>query len=64
MTSRHFTIRHEVGNSECGKEAADDSKSEAQLVDVAETLKRSISEPVKVIRFPSHGKRHNYGFAE
>ena len=30
-----FPIRRKVGSSECGKEAADDSKSEAQLVDVA-----------------------------
>ena len=41
-------IRREVGSSECGKEAADDSKSEAELVDVADTLKRAISERMSV----------------
>ena len=49
---RHCTIRREVGSSE--KEAADDSKSEAELVDVADTLKRAISERMRVIRLPSH----------
>ena len=38
---RHCTIRHEVGGSEREKEAAEDSKSEAELVDVADTLKRA-----------------------
>ena len=37
-------IRREVGSSECEKGAADCSKSEAQLVDVADTVKRSIFE--------------------
>ena len=51
---RHCTIEPEVGSSECGKEAADDSKSEAELVDVADALKRVISERMRVIRLPSH----------
>ena len=37
--------------------AADDSKSEAELVNVAGTLKRAISERMRVIRFPSHRQR-------
>ena len=53
------SIRREVGSSECEKKAADDSKSEAELVDVADTLKRAISEQMRVIRLPSHRKRHS-----
>ena len=61
---RHCTIEHEVGSSECGKGAADDSKSEAELVNVADTLKRAISERMRVIRFPSHRQRDNCSFVE
>ena len=56
---RHCSIRREVGSSECGKEAAVDCKSEAELVDVADTLRRAISERMKVIRLPSQRRRHN-----
>ena len=52
------SIRSEVGSSECEKEAADGSKSEAKLVDVANTFKRAISERMRVIRVPSHRRRH------
>ena len=44
MDKRHRIIRREVGSSECKEEAADYSKSEAELVEVADTLKRAISE--------------------
>ena len=36
--TRRCSIRHEVGRSDWEKEAADDSKCEAELVDVADTL--------------------------
>ena len=36
---RHCSVRREVGSSEREKEAADDGKSEGELVDVANTLK-------------------------
>ena len=55
---RHCSIRREVGRSECEKEAADDSKSEAEVMDVADTLKRAISERMRVIRLPSRRRRH------
>ena len=61
---RHCSIRREVGSSECEKEAAEDNKSEAELVDAADTLKRAISERMRVIRLPSHRRRHNYCFVE
>ena len=48
LCRRHCAIRHEVGRSDWEKEAADDSKCEAELVDVADTLKRAISERMKV----------------
>ena len=47
--NRHCSIRREVGSDECEKETVDDSKSEAALVDVADTLKRAISERMRVI---------------
>ena len=50
--------------SECEKEATDDSKFDAQLVDVADTLKRAISERMRVTRLPSHRRRHNWRFVE
>ena len=53
-----------VGSSECEKEAADDSKSAAELVDVAYTLKRAISERMRVIRLPYHRRGHNCSFVE
>ena len=43
LCRRYCTIRHEVGRNECGKE-----------VDDADTLKRAISERMRVIRLPSH----------
>ena len=55
---RHCSIRREVASSECEKEAVDDSKSEAELVDVADTLKRATSERKRVIRLPSRRRRH------
>ena len=64
LCRRHCAIRHEVGNSECGKGVADESKSEAELVDVADALKRVISERMMVIRLPSHRRRHNCSFVE
>ena len=61
LCRRHCAIRHEVGRSDCEKEAADDSKCEAELVDVADTLKRAISESEEYsevlpdsIRLPCH----------
>ena len=54
---RHCTIRREVGSIECEKEAADDSKSEVELVDVAYTLKRAISEKMRVVPFPVSSKQ-------
>ena len=54
MDKRHRIIRREVGSSECKEEAADYSKSEAELVEVADTLKRAISERMRVISLPSH----------
>ena len=36
------------------KEATDYSKSEAELVEVADTVKRAISERMRVISLPSH----------
>ena len=41
---RHCTIRREVGSSEYEKEATDNGKSKAGVVDVTDTLKRAISE--------------------
>ena len=58
------SARRSVGSSECEKQAADCSKSEAELVDVADTLKRAISERMGVIRLPSHRSRHNCSFVE
>ena len=58
------SIRREAASSECEKETADDSKSEAELVDGADTLKSAISERMRVIRFPSRRRRHNCCFAE
>ena len=63
---RHCTIRREVGSNECEKcekEAAEKSKSEAELVDEVDTLKRAISEQMSEgysevapnkIRLPPH----------
>ena len=56
------SIGREVGSSECEKEAADDSKSEARLVEVADTLERAISERMRVIRILSHRRRHSSSF--
>ena len=42
LGKRHRIIRREVGSSECKEEAADNSKSEAELVDVADTVKRGL----------------------
>ena len=58
------SIRRGVGSSECEKEAADDGTSEPRLVDGADTLKRAISEPMRVIRLPSSLWRHNCSFVE
>ena len=44
LGKRHRIIRREVDSSECKEEAADCSKSEAELVEVADTLKRAIFE--------------------
>ena len=55
-------IRREVGSSGCEKGAADDSKSEAEMVDVADTLKRAISERMRVIRVPSLRRRPSCSF--
>ena len=44
LGKRHRIIRREVDSSECKEEAADYSKSEAELVEVADTLKRAIFE--------------------
>ena len=57
---RHCSIRRE--SSECEKETADDSKSEAEFVDVADTLKHAISERMRVIRLPIHRRRHSCSF--
>ena len=44
LDKRHRIVRREVDSSECKEEAADYSKSEAELVEVADTLKRAIFE--------------------
>ena len=44
LGKRHRIIRREVDSSECKDEAADYSKSEAELVEVADTLRRAIFE--------------------
>ena len=44
--------------------ASNDSKSEAELVDVADTLKRGTSERMRVIRLPSHRRGRNSSFVE
>ena len=51
---RQYSGRRGSGSSECEKEAADDGKSEAELVEVADTVKRAISERMRVISLPSH----------
>ena len=48
LCRRRCNIRREVGSSVCEKEAAGHSKSEAELVDVANTLQRAISERMRV----------------
>ena len=44
LDKRHRIVRREVDSSECKEEAADYSKSEAELVELAATLKRAIFE--------------------
>ena len=54
---RQYSSRRGSDSSECEKEAADDGKFEAQLVEVADTVKRAISElsvRMRVISLPSH----------
>ena len=42
LGKRHRIMRREVDSSECKEEAANYNESEAELVEVADTLKRAI----------------------
>ena len=62
LGKRHRIIRREVDSSERKDEAADYSKSEAELVDVADTLKRAIFELTEREgdQSPVSSKRHKF----
>ena len=62
LGKRHRIIRREVGSSECKEEAADYSKSEAELVEVEDTLESAIFERTESEgdQFPVSSKRHKF----
>ena len=62
LGKRHRIIRREVESSECKVEAADHSKSEAELVGVADTSERAIFELTEreSEQSPGSSKRHKF----
>ena len=58
LGKRHRIIRREVDSSECKKEAADYSKSEAVFVEVADTLTRAELTERQGDQSPVSSKRH------
>ena len=62
LGKRHCIIRRDVDSSECKEEATDYSKSEAELVELADTLKRAIFELTEREgdQSPVSSKRHKF----
>ena len=62
LGKRHRIIRRDVGSSEGKEEAADYSKSEAELVEVEDTLERAIFERTEREgdQSPVSSKRHKF----